>query len=58
MGRQHVSMDEAPENDCIFTRACGGTKTKPKSASAQQSPVAQAVTEAATVLTSALAPIG
>ena len=58
VGGQHVSMDEAPENNSMFTRAGGGTKTKPKSASAQQSPVAQALTEAATVLTSALAPTG
>ena len=33
-------------------------KPSPKNASAQQSPVAQALTEAATVLTSALAPTG
>ena len=50
VGGQHVSMDEAPDNNSMFNRAGGGTKNKPKDV---QSPVAQALTE---VLTSALAP--
>ena len=50
IGGQHVSMDEAPDNNSMFNRAGGGTKTKPKDV---QSPVAQALTE---VLASALAP--
>ena len=49
-GGQHVSMDEAPDNNSMFNRADGGTKNKPKDV---QSPVAQILTE---VLTSALAP--
>ena len=52
-GGQHVSMEEAPDNNSMFNQAGSGTKGKPKDV---QSPVAQALTEAATVLTSALTP--
>ena len=52
VGGQHVSMDEAPDNS-MFNRASGGTKNKPKDI---QLPVAQALTEAATALTSVLSP--
>ena len=53
VGGQHVSMEEAPDNNSMFNQAGGGNKGKPKDV---QSPVAQALTEAATVLTSALTP--
>ena len=53
VGGQHISMDEAPENNSIFDRAGGGTKSKSKDV---QSPMAQALTEAATALTSVLSP--
>ena len=50
VGGEHVSMDEAPDNNSMFNHAGDGTKTKPKDV---QSPVAQ---ELAEVLTLALAP--
>ncbi len=49
VGGQHVSMDEAPANNSMFTWAGGGAKTKSKNASVQS----RALTEAATVLSSA-----
>ena len=46
-------MEETPDNNRMFNRAGGGNKGKPNDV---QSPVAQALTEAATLLTSALVP--
>ena len=53
MGGQYISMEEAPENNSMFNRAGGGTKSKSKDV---QSPMAQALTEAAIALTSVLSP--
>ena len=46
-------MDEAPQNNSMFNRAGGGTKSKSKDV---QSSMAQVLTEAATALTSVLSP--
>ena len=53
VGGQHVSINNAPENNSMFDRAGGGSKSKSKDV---QSPMAQALTEAATAITSVLSP--
>jgi hypothetical protein len=58
VGGQHVSMDEAPEKTVRLLELAEELKPSPKMPCSVQSPVAQALTEAATVLSSALAPTG
>lgn len=53
VGGLHISYSDAPDNNTMFNRAGGGAKSKSK---CDESPVAQALTDAATAITSVLTP--